>query len=59
VVVPGTATIAAMRRQAARLFNTVAHAAAVEWGSSISGHRGHHVLAHTLDHLNSFGHERN
>jgi hypothetical protein len=59
VVVPGTAWIAAMKRVAARLVNTSDHAAAVEWGSQRTGFEGHHVLGHTLDYLNSFGHRGN
>jgi hypothetical protein len=59
VVVPGTAWIAAMRRVAARLYNTAPHAAAVEWGNAGVNARGHRVLGRTLDHLNSFGHDHN
>lgn len=59
VVVPGTAWIAAMRRVAARLWNTAPHAAAVEWGNGSTNSRGHRVLGKTLDHLNSLGHQHN
>jgi hypothetical protein len=59
VVVPGTAWIAAMKRVAARLFNTAPHAAAVEWGSAKNGGRGQRILGQTLDHLNSLGHDHN
>lgn len=59
IVVPGTAFIAAMKRCAARLVNTSEHAAAVEWGSAHTGHKGQRVLGHTLDYLNSFGHKGN
>ena len=57
VVVPGTATIAAMRRVAARLYNTAPHATALEVGTEKN--RAFHVFRRTLDHLNSLGHEHN
>lgn len=57
-VVPGTETIAAMKRVAARLINTAPHAAAVEWGNEKTPN-GHRVLGKTLDHLSRLGREHN
>lgn len=58
-VVIDSEVIESMRRVAARLVNTAAHAAAVEWGNAKTHGRGHRVLGRTLDHLNGLGHDQN
>jgi hypothetical protein len=55
----GTATIRSLRRVAGLLLNFSDHAAAVEWGNSSSGGKGHHVLGRTLSHLSGLGHKAN